>query len=81
MSSRLLPSESVSANLLCASLLASGGFWHRLAFLGSQKHHPDLCLCLFMAFSLRVSASKFPLPKKDAGHVGATLLQHDSVLM
>lgn len=55
----LLPPEG--ATLFHAPLLASGGCWQSVAFLGLRKHHPNLCLHLHVTFTpVCVSVARCP---------------------
>lgn len=60
-SAGLVPSESV----LSFSPLLLVGCWPSLTFLGLFLHHPPLCLCLHMAFSLCPNSPFY----KDTRHI------------
>ena len=48
-------------------LLASGGCWQSLVFLGLWQHNSNLCLCLHMVIFYG-SVSKFPSSYNDTNH-------------
>lgn len=56
-------------------------WWQSLVLLGLQKRHPDLCLCVHMAFSLRVSVFRSPHFYKDPNRIALrpTLFQYHLV--
>ena len=78
----MLSPKALEKDLLQASLLASGGCWQSLAFLGLWQHNFSLCVPLHMAFpSVCVSVFKFPFSLKMLViGLGSTLLQCDLIL-
>lgn len=48
--------EALRENQLHAYLLASGGCWSFLVFVGLQAHHSNVCICLMSPFPLCFSS-------------------------